>query len=96
VRYQLAPSEPTYSIDELANQLGVSRRKIYFWRKQRLIDPPFPRCGPNARYTERHVAQAREVQRIKDERFVLSQIGRHLAEENIDILRYRDMVRSGA
>lgn len=88
--YRLAPHEPTYSADELANQLGVRKRRIRQWRDYGLLDPPSPPRGRSARYTGRHVAQGIAILRLRDESPVLAHIGTILREDNISITDYLD------
>jgi|GEM_PF-3077762 len=49
-----------YSIGELAELTGVSRRTVHFYVQRRLIDPPLGR-GRGRHYDERHVEQIRSV-----------------------------------
>lgn len=86
--YRLAPPEPTYSSQELANQLGVPLRRIRYWRGHGLIDPPTPPHGRSARYCDRHIAQGRALLRLRDETPVLAHIGQILSEDAISITDY--------
>ena len=53
-----------YSIGELAELAGVSRRTVHFYVQRRLMDPPLGR-GRGRHYDERHVAQIRRVRELQ-------------------------------
>ncbi len=53
-----------YSIGELAEITGVSRRTVHFYVQRRLIDPPLGR-GRGRHYDDRHVRQIRRVRELQ-------------------------------
>jgi hypothetical protein len=53
-----------YSIGELAELTGVSRRTVHFYVQRRLIDPPLGR-GRGRHYDAGHVRQIREVRALQ-------------------------------
>jgi hypothetical protein len=53
-----------YSIGELAERTGVSRRTVHFYVQRRLIDPPLGR-GRGRHYDERHVEQIERVRELQ-------------------------------
>ena len=53
-----------YSIGELAELTGVSRRTVHFYVQRRLIDAPLGR-GRGRHYDERHVSQILEVRALQ-------------------------------
>jgi hypothetical protein len=53
-----------YSIGELAERTGVSRRTVHFYVQRRLIDPPLGR-GRGRHYDERHVEQIKRVRELQ-------------------------------
>ena len=58
-------TEHTYSIGEIAEMTGVSKRTVRFYVQRGLINPPKGR-GRGSHYTERHVEQiigVRDMQR---------------------------------
>lgn len=63
----------TYSIGELAERTGVSRRTIHFYVQQGLIEPPKGR-GRGSHYTDRHVGQILEVRARQRDGLALDQI----------------------
>jgi len=53
-----------YSIGELAELTGVSRRTVHFYVQRRLIDAPLSR-GRGRHYDDGHVRQIREVRALQ-------------------------------
>lgn len=53
-----------YSIGELADLAGVSRRTVHFYVQRRLIDPPLG-LGRGRHYDERHLSQIRRVRELQ-------------------------------
>lgn len=56
--------ETRYSIGELAELTGVSRRTVHFYVQRRLIDRPLGR-GRGRHYDDRHVTQIRRVRDLQ-------------------------------
>lgn len=63
----------TYTIGELAERTGVSRRTIHFYVQQGLINPPQGR-GRGSHYTDKHVGQILEVRARQRDGLALDQI----------------------
>jgi hypothetical protein len=57
-------SAQRYSIGELAELTGVSRRTVHFYVQRRLIDAPLGR-GRGRHYDDGHVRQIREVRALQ-------------------------------
>jgi len=60
-----------YSIGELAELTGVSRRTVRFYVQRRLIDAPLGR-GRGSHYDQRHVEQIRRVRALQRQGVPLS------------------------
>lgn len=59
------PTEPQrYSIGELSELTGVSRRTVHFYVQRRLIDAPLGK-GRGRHYDQRHVDQIRRVRDLQ-------------------------------
>jgi hypothetical protein len=63
-----------YSIGELAEITGVSRRTVHFYVQRRLVDPPLGR-GRGRHYDHRHVEQIRRVRELQRLGVSLAEIG---------------------
>lgn len=62
VTWKAAPAQPrTYTLRELADELGVPYRTVKWYREKRLISAPSPPMGPLARYTDNHLSEAKQV-----------------------------------
>ena len=62
VSWKVAPPQPrTYTLRELADELGVPWRTVKWYREMRLISAPSPPRGPLARYTDNHLSEAKRV-----------------------------------
>jgi DNA-binding transcriptional MerR regulator len=62
-----------YSIGELAEQAGVSRRTVRFYVQRGLIAAPLGK-GRGEHYDKRHLARIRHVRRLQREGFALREI----------------------
>ncbi len=71
-----------YSIGDLAEAAGVSRRTVHFYVQRRLIDPPLGR-GRGRHYDERHLRQIRRVRALQSEGVSLADIGSPATEEGM-------------
>jgi len=58
------PDAPSYSIGELADLAGVSRRTVRYYVQRNLIDPPQGR-GRGSVYTRQHAEQIQRVLRLQ-------------------------------
>ena len=58
--------ETIYSIGELADKTGVSRRTVRYYVQRGLIDPP-DGLGRGSAYVEKHVGQIQRVVRLQRE-----------------------------
>jgi DNA-binding transcriptional MerR regulator len=65
----------TYSIGELVEAAGVTRRTVRYYVQRRLIDPP-EGSGRGSAYTERHLAQIHRVRALQREGLELDAIQR--------------------
>jgi DNA-binding transcriptional MerR regulator len=81
------PFEPhRYPISELEEQTGVSARTIRYYIGQGLLAPAYGR-GPSATYDRGHLLRLLFIQRLKDQRYTLTQIKEHvsrLTDEEIE------------
>lgn len=66
-----------YDIDELANLSGSSIRKIRYYIQQKLLPPPSPPMGPDARYGEKHLARLELIRQLQSD-YTLSEIRQRL------------------
>ena len=62
-----------FTIGEVAETTGVSRRTVHFYVQQGLIDPPVGR-GRGSYYTSKHLAQLERVLKLQQEGLPLRQI----------------------
>jgi len=65
--------EPRYTIDELGEKTGFSRRTIRYYVQEGLIDPPAGR-GRGGFYNDSHVAKLLRIKAQQDLGFKLSEI----------------------
>jgi DNA-binding transcriptional MerR regulator len=73
------PNEPLYSIGELAEKSGISRRTVRFYVQKGLVDAPLGR-GRSSGYTQHHLEQIQRVRLFQREGLELDQI-QNLPEE---------------
>lgn len=69
--------ERTYSIGELAEEVGVSTRTIRYYVSEGLLPPPIG-SGPGSRYTDAHRAQLETINRLKEQYLPLKEIRKRL------------------
>jgi DNA-binding transcriptional MerR regulator len=62
-----------YTIDELCELTGYSRRTVRYYVQEGLIDPPAGR-GRGGFYNDSHLEQLRKIQLLRDRRLSLSAI----------------------
>ncbi len=77
-----------YSIGELAELTGVSRRTVHFYVQRRIIDPPLGR-GRGRHYDTGHVAQILRVRDLQRQGVPLAEMaaGQPLAAQGSDAAR---------
>ncbi|MDW7708826.1 MAG: helix-turn-helix domain-containing protein [Deferrisomatales bacterium] len=71
-------AEPRYTIDELVEITGVSRRNIRYYVQEGLLDPPAGR-GRGGFYYDSHVERLRRIRELQDRGLRLATIREHLA-----------------
>ncbi len=64
--YEFVGNEAFYSIGELADKAGVSRRTVRYYVQRGLVDPP-EGLGRGSAYAEKHVEQIQRVLRLQRE-----------------------------
>jgi len=67
-----------YTITDLESLTGLSRRTIRYYRNLGLLPPAVGRAR-NATYTADHLRRLREIQRVRDERVLLSDLAERFA-----------------
>ena len=87
-------SETEYSIQELSDQSGTSRRTIHFYTQQEILPPPSG-AGLGARYDEGHLLRLQLVQLLRGEGLRLDQIRQQLRGLDIPTLRQMRQERLG-
>jgi DNA-binding transcriptional MerR regulator len=75
--------ERTYSIGELANEVGVSTRTVRYYVSEGLLPPP-EGGGPGSRYTDAHRARLEAINDLKEQYLPLKEIRRRLAGFELD------------
>lgn len=65
--------DTTYSIGEVAELTGISRRTVRFYVQQGLIDPPLGK-GRGRHYTQRHIEQINRTRQLQRHGVTLAQI----------------------
>ena len=65
--------EKKYTIGELANLSGFSRRTIRFYVQKGLLEKPFG-SGRGHYYTDQHLATLRKIQHYKEDQLSLEEI----------------------
>ncbi len=76
------PSEPTFSIGELADQMDITTRAIRFYESRGLLSPA--RIGTARRYSRRDRARLLLILRGKNLGFTLEDIAEYLALYDAD------------
>ncbi|MBI2571195.1 MAG: MerR family transcriptional regulator [Candidatus Schekmanbacteria bacterium] len=71
---------PSYSIGELAEHAGVSRRAVRFYVQRGLIGPPVNR-GRGSYYTEDHLAAINRIRSLQRGGLTLDQVREHFGED---------------
>ena len=74
----MAPSDPRYSLTELADLAGVTPRTVRYYLSQGLLPSPGT-SGPGAKYDDTHLGRLRLVRRLQREHLPLAEIRQRLA-----------------
>jgi hypothetical protein len=85
--------EPTYEIQELVDLSGVSRRNIYFYVQQGVLNAP-QGAGLAARYQEEHLLRLRLIPQLRREGLRLDQIRQKFG--SMDLPAFRRMLEAPA
>lgn len=83
------------TIDELAQESGVSVRNVRYYQELGLVDPP-ERRGRVAYYDDTHLARLRRVSALREEGLSLEAIARLLSSADKDQLRFMQTLLDGA
>jgi DNA-binding transcriptional MerR regulator len=73
------PTEPRYTIDELADLAGVTVRTVRYYVSQGLL-PVDVTPGPGPKYDDGHLARLRLVKRLQRDHLPLAEIRRRLED----------------
>ena len=74
----MAPSDPRYSLTELADLAGVTPRTVRYYMSQGLLPSPGA-SGPGGKYDDTHLGRLRLVRRLQREHLPLAEIRQRLA-----------------
>ncbi|MFC1947870.1 MerR family transcriptional regulator [Chloroflexota bacterium] len=84
-------SKKQYSIEELSELTGFSRRTIRYYIQEGLLEPPAGR-GRGGFYYDSHLQKLRQIKSFQDRGLTLAAIGELLqAEESEPAVSYRDI-----
>jgi DNA-binding transcriptional MerR regulator len=73
----MAPTDPRYSLTELADLAGVTPRTVRYYISQGLLPSPGA-SGPGAKYDDTHLGRLRLVRRLQREHLPLAEIRQRL------------------
>jgi DNA-binding transcriptional MerR regulator len=73
----MAPTDPRYSLTELADLAGVTPRTVRYYMSQGLLPSPGA-SGPGAKYDDTHLGRLRLVRRLQREHLPLAEIRQRL------------------
>ena len=85
-------ADRTYSVNELADEAGVTRRTVHYYISQALL-PPAGTEGPGTRYRESHLDRLRLIRELQREHLPLAEIRSRLERLNDD--QVRDLLEVG-
>src|SRR5436190_23759725 len=85
-------SDPTYSVNELADQAGVTRRTVHYYIAQGLL-PAAGTEGPGTRYRRGHLDRLTLIRELQREHLPLSEIRQRLERLNDD--QVADLLATG-
>jgi DNA-binding transcriptional MerR regulator len=74
----MSPTDPRYSLTELADLAGVTPRTVRYYMSQGLLPSPGA-SGPGAKYDDTHLERLRLVRRLQREHLPLAEIRQRLA-----------------
>jgi DNA-binding transcriptional MerR regulator len=74
----MAPTDPRYSLTELADLAGVTPRTVRYYMSQGLLPSPGA-SGPGAKYDDGHLGRLRLVRKLQREHLPLAEIRQRLA-----------------
>jgi DNA-binding transcriptional MerR regulator len=74
----MSPSDPRYSLTELADLAGVTPRTVRYYMSQGLLPSPGA-SGPRAKYDDTHLGRLRLVRKLQREHLPLAEIRQRLA-----------------
>jgi DNA-binding transcriptional MerR regulator len=81
----MSPTQPRYSLTELAGLAGVTPRTIRYYMSQGLL-PSVGTSGPGAKYDDAHLARLRLVRRLQREHLPLAEIRQRLEDLDDDAI----------
>lgn len=73
----MAPTDPRYSLTELADLAGVTPRTVRYYMSQGLLPSPGS-SGPGAKYDDAHLGRLRLVRKLQREHLPLAEIRQRL------------------
>lgn len=76
----------SYSLDELAREVGVTSRTVRYYIAEGLLPPP-DSIGRNARYSREHLDRLRVIGQLKEQYLPLKEIRSRLAEMTPEEIR---------
>ena len=85
-------SDPTYSVNELADHAGVTRRTVHYYIAQGLL-PAAGTEGPGTRYRRGHLDRLMLIRELQREHLPLSEIRQRLERLNDD--QVADLLATG-
>ena len=85
-------TDRTYSVNELADEAGVTRRTVHYYISQGLL-PPAGTEGPGTRYRESHLDRLRLIRELQREHLPLAEIRSRL--ERLNDEQVRDLLDVG-
>lgn len=82
----------SYSLDELAREVGVTPRTVRYYIAEGLLPPP-DSIGRNARYSREHLDRLRVIGRLKEQYLPLKEIRSRIAEMAPEQIRRAARIR---
>lgn len=78
-QYDVVMNNVTYTIDQVCETTGVSRRTVRYYVQEGLLEPPVGR-GRGGNYLASHVERLREIRSLQEKGWTLSSIEKYLKE----------------